>query len=298
MKAAIKYLIRILRNALLPVEFTAKYFFLNRMSMAFARGAANKSNILIDSMIPSTWEFSSFSQNGEDGIVDFLLNHIKTPDRYFIEIGSSDGLENNSSYLAFVKKYSGLMIEGDYAKSYRAKKYLQSFNWGVKYLNAFITKDNIASIIENESVTQTPDYFSLDIDGIDYYVMDALFKSKFRPKIVCVEYNSSFGPAQSVTIKYQSNFNYWKAHPSHFYYGVSICGWRSLFKKHNYDFVSVDLNGVNGFFIDRTQFKDTLSAEFNSLDFVENFALRSRYKNTYLEQFGQIKNLEYHEIGV
>jgi hypothetical protein len=296
-KRTAKGLIERVANFLVPYNFIIdRYSIIGRMSMCFSKGALNKTNLNVNPNIPSTWEFSAFSQNGEDGIVDFLLRFIKTPNRYFIEIGSSDGLENNSSYLAFAKKYSGIMIEGNYWKSHRAEKYLQRLNWGVKYINSFVEKDNIAQLLKKESLSVNPDFFSLDIDGIDYFVMESIMANNFRPKIICVEYNSSYGPSQSITINYKPDFNYFEAHPTHFYYGVSISGWKNLFKKFNYDFVTVDSNGINAFFIDRSQFDENLPKSFESLDFVDNFALRNRFSNTWSEQFELIKNLNYYEI--
>jgi hypothetical protein len=286
-----------LTNSFPPYNFIIdKYSIIERMSMCFSKGALNKSNLNINSTVPFTWEFSVFSQNGEDGIIDFLLSYIKNPNRYFIEIGSSDGLENNSSYLAFAKKYSGIMIEGNYSKSLQAKRYLQRFNWGVKYINSFVNKDNVGTLLKKESLLPCPDFFSLDIDGIDYFVMEAILYNNFRPKIICVEYNSIYGPEKTITIRYKSNFDYANAHPTHFYYGVSINGWRKFFKKFNYDFITVDTNGVNAFFIDRGQFDESLPNNFKSVGFVENFALRNRFGNTWIEQFEIIKNMNYYEI--
>jgi hypothetical protein len=297
----IRTILKILLGKILGVVYPyslkiERYSIIERMSMNFARGALNRSGLKIDPSIAHTWEFCAFSQNGEDGIVDFLLGHIKQPNRFFIEIGSSDGLENNSSYLAFAKKYSGIMIEGDRLKSTQAKKYLDRFNWGVKYINAFVDKDNITRLLETEGLYVNPDYFSLDIDGIDYYIMESVLSNAYRPKIICLEYNSSFGPVREITIPYKSNFNYLKAHPTHFYYGVSVMGWRKLLKKYNYEFITVDSNGVNAFFIDRSQFTEHLPKDISGSEFIENFALRFRHRNTWADQFELIKNMSYYEI--
>jgi hypothetical protein len=273
-----------------------RYSVIERMSMNFAKGALSRSVLRIDNACPHSWEFSAFSQNSEDGIIDFLASFISTPNRYFIEIGSSDGLENNSSYLAFAKKYSGIMIEGDQSKAERAKKYLERFNWGVEYINSFVDKDNISELLTKKSLYLNPDFFSLDIDGIDFYVMESVLSSGYRPKIVSVEYNSTFGPTRELTIIYKADFEYGKAHPSHFYYGVSVAGWKKLFRKYNYEFVTVDSNGVNAFFIDRTQFRDDLPAAFHGSEFLENFALRARLKNYWSDQFEQIKTMPYYEL--
>lgn len=273
-----------------------RYSMIERMTMSLARGVFNKTNLKIDTTAPATWEFSSFSQSGGDGIIDFLLSYIKAPNRYFIEIGSSDGLENNSSCLAFAKKYSGLMIEGNPEKSQRAKKYLGRFNWGVQYINSFVDKENIGLLLKKESLYSNPDFYSQDIDGVDYYIMEAVMNSGFRPKVICVEFNSTYGPSMELTIDYKPDFNYWEAHPSHLYFGVSIGGWKKFFKKFNYEFVTVDTNGVDAFFVDRNQLNEDFPKNITPLEFAENFENRCRLKNTWAERFELIKDLKFYEI--
>src|SRR6478752_6955145 len=68
------------------------------ISIALSRAAANISLRILDEKNPVSWEFSGFSQNGEDGILDFLWTKLKTKNRYFVEIGAANGLENNTAW--------------------------------------------------------------------------------------------------------------------------------------------------------------------------------------------------------
>lgn len=72
----------------------------------------------------------------EDGVISELLTPLKSPTRYFVEIGTSDGLENNSSYLDYVKKYIGVMVEGKRLYSRNAQRFLPPLNLGVRYIPA------------------------------------------------------------------------------------------------------------------------------------------------------------------
>tara|TARA_B100001250_G_scaffold323150_1_gene286536 strand:+ start:533 stop:844 length:312 start_codon:yes stop_codon:yes gene_type:complete len=74
------------------------------MSIAVARGAAVMRARDVDLRSPQSWEFSGFSQNGEDGILDVLRRQLKQRNRYFVEIGSADGLQNNSSWLVVAEQ--------------------------------------------------------------------------------------------------------------------------------------------------------------------------------------------------
>ena len=268
---------------------------LQRINMALSRAAATSPLRRIDPTNPPSWEFSAFSQNGEDGIIDFLLTEIKNPNRYFIEIGSSDGIENNSSWLALAKKYNGLMIEGDTGTAKMLEQIFASLNLGIDCLSMFVTKQSITQIKER-SLYLNPDVFSLDIDGCDYYIAEDLMKAGFRPKICVVEYNSAFGPHNSVTIKYSDSFDYRKAHESNLYFGVSIAGWKAYFLKWGYKFVSVDQNGVDAFFIDPIEFDSTFINNLRGLDFRENFYLKRKFKASWEKQYEIIKDMGFVEI--
>lgn len=89
----------------------------------------------IDPTDPLSWQFCGFSQGGEDGITDYLASRIRNPNRYFIEIGASDGLENNTSWMAIAKRFSGLMVDGDKKKVLNLRAIMDMFNLGVECLH-------------------------------------------------------------------------------------------------------------------------------------------------------------------
>ena len=84
-----------------------------RIIIGLSKGSISKTNRDIDLTKPSSWEFSGLSQNGEDGIINVLKNQLIKSNRYFIEIGTADGLENNSAWLLITENFNGLMIEAD-----------------------------------------------------------------------------------------------------------------------------------------------------------------------------------------
>jgi hypothetical protein len=285
------------RILLQPAQFlNTSFLYVSRLNMACARGALNVAIRTVDPKKTWTWEFSAFSQNGEDGIIDHLLSTVKQPNRYFVEIGASDGLENNSSFLAFVKKYNGVMVEGDPFKSANAARFLQSMNWGVKYLELIMTPDTVGEL-RQECHRLDPDFFSLDIDGNDFYIAQGCLEAGFHPKIICVEYNSTFGPERAITIPYDEAFDYLAAHASGFYYGVSLEGWKKLFGDRGYQFVTVDSRGVNAFFVDPKAVDDALLDELRFVDFAENCAHQMRLAGGWERQFAEVASLPYATIG-
>jgi hypothetical protein len=266
-----------------------------RIAIAIAKGAAARSARSIDLKQPATWEFSGFSQNGEDGIIDVLRSALLRPTRDFFEIGSADGVQNNTSWLFVTEQCHGLMIEGNPAKSAKARRLLSGCGIGARFETRFVTRENVGELV-GQCAHMQPDLLSLDIDGNDYHVANALFKAGLRPKIVLVEYNSVFGPERSVTIPYAPAFDYLRAHPSHLYYGVSLRAWRKLFAGLSYNFVTVERNGVNAVFADASEFPDGFLEGVVPLDYAEN-----RYQVTVTgkrgeDQYAIIDGLELLEV--
>jgi hypothetical protein len=255
-----------------------------RVNIALSKGAAMMHARHIDLRHPASWEFSGFSQNGEDGVLDVLRSQLISSNRYVIEIGTSDGIENNSAWLVVAEKYSGMMIEGDPKLVERANRMVVTHSIGAECHNLFVTRENVQKL-KQLSFYPDPDVFSLDIDGIDYYIAKAILDGGFRPKIFVVEYNSVYGEERSVTIEYQSDFVFTKAHPTHLYYGVSIAGWRKFFASYDYQFVTVEQNGVNGFFVAPECFDKDFLDNIQSLYFAENRYQYKKFRVPHEQQF-------------
>ena len=265
------------------------------INMSLSRGAATSALRQIGPCDPWSWEFAGFSQNGEDGILDLLTRRILCSNRYFIEIGASNGLENNTSWLAVARRWSGLWIEGGQEDSDWCRYVFTSMNYGVEARQMFVTRENAPQLLEAALHTD-PDVFSLDIDGNDYYVARALLECGLRPKIFVVEYNSAFGPERAVTIPYQQEFHLVKSHGSNLYYGCSIAGWKKLLAQWNYQFVTVDSNGVNAVFLDPAAFEPEFTRAIQPHEFAENYSQEREYKGGWLKQWELIGSRELYDI--
>lgn len=220
---------------------------------ALARAAATAPLRAIDPKEPRTWEFSGFSQHGEDGIIDYLCNRLLNPTRFFFEIGAANGIENCTAWLAFAKSYGGVWVEGNPGLCNQARASIEGAIWNVHVVNRFVAPESVPALLKMCPHIQ-PDVFSLDIDSIDYHVARRILELGSRPKIWVVEYNSVFGPERKVSVPCTPGFNRWLGHPSGLYYGCSISGWRSLFSAYKYLFVTVEQSGCNAFFIDPAAF--------------------------------------------
>jgi hypothetical protein len=255
-----------------------------RIGIALSKGGVMMNARRIDLRLPESWEFSGFSQNGEDGILQVLRSQLARRNRYFVEIGSADGIENNTAWMMVAEKYDGLLIEGSARLVERAKRTVLKLTIGAECVRMFVTVESIEKV-KQLAFHLDPDVFSLDIDGNDFYIARELLRQGFRPKIFVVEYNAVFGPTRSTTIEYKEDFVYSVAHPSQLYYGVSIAGWRTFFAAVGYRFVTVDRNGVNAFFVDPSCFDGRFLDEVQGLEFAENRYQLLKFRCPSADQF-------------
>ena len=266
-----------------------------KIIIALSKGGAMMQARNIDLTRPASWEFSGFSQNGEDGILEVLRRQLLVGNRYFVEIGAADGIENNSAWLVVAERYNGLMIEGNPKLVETAKRSVIGYSIGAECHQMFVTRETVKDI-KALAFHHDPDMFSLDIDGNDYYIAEAIFAAGFRPKIFVVEYNAVYGPERSATIPYRADFIFSNAHPSKLYYGVSIAGWRRFFARQGYRFVTVDINGVNGFFVDPACFDAAFLDKVQGLAFAENRYQLTKFRRFCEDQFALIADQNFVQI--
>lgn len=265
---------------------------MQRANMAMSRGAATSAMRRIDPHEPRTWEFCGFSQNGEDGLIEYLARGLSTPNRYFVELGGSNGLENNTTWLALSQRYGGVMIEGDPAASAFCKYWLAPLCPGVEFHNIFLSAEN-SPHLKTILLHQDADIFSIDLDGCDYYIVQALLEHGFRPKIAVVEYNSVFGPENKLSIKYDPNFLKREGYGVSLYFGCSLAAWRQLFSSYGYEFITVDQNGVNAFFLDPKAIQPDFVVPAKKLEFQANISHSREYKIPWERQFELIKDMPF-----
>jgi hypothetical protein len=184
--------------------------------------------------------FRISSQNQEDGLTLALLNEVGVTCRRFVEIGS--GLSGgNSGFLARECGWSGLMVDGHEGHMAQVGRRFPM----VKAVAAWVTRDNINDLIAANGYTGEVDLFSLDLDGADYWIWEAM--TACSPRIVILEYNSMFGAERSVTVPYDPAFDRHRHHLT--YYGASLTALARLSARKGYRLVAVEATGINAFFV-------------------------------------------------
>ncbi|MBR4151918.1 MAG: hypothetical protein IKT98_03075 [Selenomonadaceae bacterium] len=195
--------------------------------------------------------FKVYSQNDEDGIIEEIFNRIGTTNKIFIEFGVENGLECNSHYLLF-KNWRGLWIDGGdkHVKKIKEKFAPVIANGQLKVLQAFITRENINELFITGGVTGEIDLLSIDVDGNDYYIWQAI--NIVKPRVVIVEYNSKFPPNCDWKMAYNKN-HIWDGSD---WQGASLKAFELLGRKLGYQLVATNFSGVNAFFVRKDLAKD------------------------------------------
>jgi len=192
-------------------------------------------------------EFQVFSQWGEDGILQHLLRHVAVSKKVFVEFGVETYLEANTRFLLVHDNWSGLVMDGSSANIEAIKNDDIYWRYNLKAEQAFITKDNIDDLILRSGISGEIGLLSIDIDGNDYWVWEAI--DSIIPDIVVVEYNARFGADRVVTVPYRADFIRHKAHYSGIYYGASLAALDSLASRKGYRFAGCNSSGNNAFFV-------------------------------------------------
>ena len=192
-------------------------------------------------------EFKVFSQNGEDGILQYLINNIAIEDDTFVEFGVSNYQEANTRFLLLNNNWKGLVLDGSSENINAIKKEELYWKHDLNAGQHFITRDNINSIILGAGISGDIGLLSVDIDGNDYWVWQAI--DVVQPRIVVCEYNSVFGCDYPISVPYDEKFQRAQAHHSCLYFGASLPALCHLAEQKGYDFVGSNSTGINAFFI-------------------------------------------------
>jgi hypothetical protein len=187
-------------------------------------------------------ERSVWSQNGEDGLLEALLQRVGAPTETFVEIGAADGTENCTRALA-ERGWRGVWFEADDARVARAKEIASAFD-GVDVRQAFVTSANVRKLLEAAEVGPAPDVLVLDIDGSDLWVLRALLRAH-QPRVLVVEYNAAFPPGVFWTRRNRASYE-WDETYRH---GASLDALHWAAARAGYRLVACDSAGVNAFFV-------------------------------------------------
>ena len=166
----------------------------------------------------------TFSQAGENSIIQFLFTYKKIEKITYLDIGTNSPKNGNNTYLFYLSGSTGVCVEADKTLIPQIKKIrprdkvlnvgisdkaeheadFYIFNFGMNTFdeNEMVLRtasgnykvlevvkvplQSINSIIRN-NFTSFPDFLSIDIEGLDLSVLKTLDLDSFHIPVICVE---------------------------------------------------------------------------------------------------------------
>jgi hypothetical protein len=205
--------------------------------------AAYKTNMKSSTPSPLS-DFGFFSELArKDGVavtataIEYILDQLPECNHWGVEFGAWDGLVGSTTrHLILERNYSAVLIEGNperfgrLQKEYAGKSQIFTRNQFV----GFTAADGLDAILTNTPIPPDFDFLTVDIDGNDYHVWNAVVK--YRPKVVMIEFNPTIPPEVSFIQP---------ADPAASQ-GNSLTALVELGRKKKYELIAVI--GVNAFF--------------------------------------------------
>ena len=240
-------------------------------------------------------ELKIYSQNGEDGIIDFLLYKLNILKPNFIEIGVGEYVESNTRLLYDRFYQNGLIIDCIDNLELKVTSNVNTWKGDLKILEKSVTTENIEELISNNCNFEV-DLFSIDIDGVDYWIIKKINPS--ITKIFIAEYNSVFGDEFDISVPNIKNFNRKEYHHSSLCYGMSLKALIRIMKEKGFYFIGTNNFKNNAFFINKDFPIDKYFSNLDKIDtnfikpYTDSLFKESRDKSGKLNFLSGDKRLE------
>jgi hypothetical protein len=198
--------------------------------------------------------FKVFSQADEDGILLFLFSILGTVNKKCVEICAGHGMECNTANLIIHHGWTGLLVDGNPDLVQQGKAFYQShgatFIYPPTFVASWITRNNVNDLVRTNGFEGEIDLLSLDIDGVDYWIWQAL--DAVSPRVVVLEYQDIIGPERALSVPYADDFNAYKypttqGMPN--FCGASLTAFTKLARRKGYRLVGCNRYGFNAFFV-------------------------------------------------
>jgi hypothetical protein len=187
-----------------------------------------------------------YSQFGEDGVIQYLLQHVPIENDLFIEFGVQDYRESNTRFLLEKDDWRGVIVDpSEDAEQFLIESHLK-WRHTIDFIKGFVTTDNVNEIFR--PYAGDIGLLSIDVDGVDYFLWEAL--EVVSPRIVVVEYQSNFGPDLPISTPYAPDFDRTRYHYSNLAAGASISALAHLANRKGYALVGRS-DQHNAFFVRR-----------------------------------------------
>ncbi len=215
--------------------------------------------------------FRTFSQFDEDGILLYIFSVIGATNRHAIEMAAGVGYESNTANLIINHNFCGLLFEGDQETASQCAQFYRdhrdtTWNMPVQVHPTWLNAENVNREIEARGFSGEIDLVSLDVDGMDYWLLKSL--SVVQPRVIVLEYNAIFESHVAMTAAYEPEFRAGEGRAG----GASLAAFDDLCKKKGYRLIGCNRNCLNAFYV-----KERLAKNVFPEVRVEDCLLSSRY---------------------
>jgi len=240
--------------------------------------------------------FNVFSSTYEDGILLYIFSLIGMTNKKCVDIGAGIITDSNVANLIINFGFTGLLIDGDSGNIQATKEYYathpETKHFPPKTVLTIITAENVNRVLKENGIAGEIDLFCLDIDGIDYWIWDAI--DVINARVVVVEYQDVLGPDKAWTVPYKPDFNlddYPINRQSNNYCGASLKAFVKLGKRKGYRLVGCNKGGWNAFFV-----RDGLGDKYLPEVTVESCFKYDWNKYSVEKRFPLVEGMEWQEV--
>jgi len=221
--------------------------------------------------------YSVASQNEEDGMLAEVFRRIGETNRTFFEFGVGNGLQN-ITFHCLLNGWQGYWIEINPAKVAFIRKYFANAVSSGKLIvdDTLIDAENINEVCSKLGIPPEIDLLSIDIDGNDYHVFEAM--DCVRARVVVLEYNPRYPPPMRLVGAYEPQYRYSETS----YIGASLQSLTEMAESKGYQLVGTSISGINAIFVRKDLAGDKFVCPANA----EHLYHSPRYQLSFTGAFG------------
>lgn len=136
---------------------------------------------------------NTYSQGGEDGVLQAIFAAIPPENRWCLECGAADGLFFSNTRRLIELGWKAVLVEADPAAYARLLANNEAFAGKVAcVLGKVGDEHNLDAVLGRYGAPVDIDLVVIDVDGQDYYLFNGLLR--YRPRVVVVEFDFNADP--------------------------------------------------------------------------------------------------------
>ena len=195
--------------------------------------------------------FKVYSQFEEDGILLYIFSVIGTINKKVVEICAGNGKQCMAANLIINHGWDGLLFDGNKINVDNGINFFathqSTYLFPPIFKHAWLTKENINSLLIENNFTDNIDLLSIDIDGNDCYIMEAI--NVIKPRVIICETHNIIPSEFALTMPYKADFNYKDGKQNEEFRSVSLFAMKKLLFSRGYRLVGSHRYGFNAIFI-------------------------------------------------